>query len=625
MRSDYAELIGRRLALPPTEGPDKVTTLEEAVRRLIAPRQTIYLGAAHGRPNALVREVIRQWWGRRPGWTLAMTGFGSPWTAFVVGGLVERLVTTFIGEGYPYPTPQPLVGRAVLGGQVAVQNWSMLTMPLRLIGGALGVPFMPTRSLLGSSMEEDNARDGDFLAAPDPFFSEGADVTAPSEIPSQRGPHDPLRTSPSEGCAGGAGARRVGFVRSLKPDVALFHAWAADRAGNVLAAAPLNENFYAAMAARGGAIVSVEKVVSTEFIRRHAPLVRLPGQYVAAVVEAPFGAHPAGMYGMNVAELEGYAEDLDFILTLRRAFRKRETAEAWIKEWMLEVPDQGAYVARLGYQRLMEVKGRAHTDAWVWELEMLAPAIPADGGFTAAEMMVVAAARLLGEKVRARGYRAFLAGVGNSNLAAWLSAYELKAAGVDVELMAETGMVGYLPRPAEPFVFSFRNFPSSKMLTDIFHVMGIFMGGSENRCLGSLAAGQIDKHGNINSTIVPGTLYITGSGGANDIASSAREVVVTLAQSRERFVDKAPYITAPGTRVTTVVSDRGVYEKPDESSELILTGVLAGPPEAEAVRAAREACGWELKVAPALRRFDPPTPDELRLIRLFDPRRYFLG
>src|SRR5207244_6111094 len=103
--------------------------------------------------------------------------------------------------------------------------------------------------------------------------------------------------------------------------------------------------------------------------------------------------------------------------------------------------------------------------------------------------------RLLSEKVRARGYRTYLAGVGNSNLAAWLSAYEMKAAGVDVEVMAETGMVGYLPRPAEPFVFSFRNFPSCKMLTDILHVMGIFMGGGENRCLGSLAAGQIDKRG----------------------------------------------------------------------------------------------------------------------------------
>jgi len=43
------------------------------------------------------------------------------------------------------------------------------------------------------------------------------------------------------------------------------------------------------------------------------------------------------------------------------------------------------------------------------------------------------------------------------------------------------------------------------------------------------------------------------------------------------------------------------------------------------VRRAREACGWELKVAPVLRRFEPPTLEELRLVRLFDPRRYFLG
>ncbi len=593
LRPEYADLIQRRLAIPLSEGPDKVTTLEQAVRRYVAAGQTIYLGAAHGRPGALARELVRQWWGRRPGWTLATTGFGSPWTAFVVGGMVERLITTFIGEGYPYPTPQPLVGQAVLEGRLAVQNWSMLTIPLRLIAGAMGVPFLPTRSLLGSTMEEDNARDGDLLAVDDPFASDKA--------------------------------ARVGLVRALKPDIGLFHAWAADRAGNVLAAAPLNENFYAAMAARQGAIVSVEKIVPTDFIRRHAALVRLPGQYVRAVVEAPFGAHPAGMHALGIPELEGYAEDLDFILDLRRAFRAQETAEAWISQWMLAIPDQATYVARLGDQRLMEVKGRAHTDAWVSELEMLQAGLGPDDRPNAAEMMVVAAARLLAGKVRARGYRAFLAGVGNSNLAAWLATYELKAAGVDIELMAETGMVGYLPRPAEPFVFSFRNFPSSKMLTDIFHVMGIFMGGGENRCLGSLAGGQVDKHGNINSTIIPGALYITGSGGANDIASSAREVVVTLAQTARRFVDKVPYITAPGHRVSAVVSDLGVYEKAGEPGELVLTAVFPGRPEADAVRAAREACGWDLRVAPALRRLDPPTADEVRLVRCFDPRRYFLG
>jgi acyl CoA:acetate/3-ketoacid CoA transferase beta subunit len=273
----------------------------------------------------------------------------------------------------------------------------------------------------------------------------------------------------------------------------------------------------------------------------------------------------------------------------------------------------------------METKGRAHTDAWVSELDTLAARLPTSATATPSEWMVVAAARMLAEKVRDRGYKAFLAGVGNSNLAAWLAAYQLKRSGVEIELMAETGMVGYLPRPAEPFVFSFRNFPSCKMLTDILHVMGIFMGGRHNECMGSLAAGQIDKHGNINSTIMPGVTYITGSGGANDITSSSREVVVCLQQSPRRFVDKVPYITAPGRTVRTVVSDLGVYEKTTEHGELTLTGLFGESPEVPAVQAAREACGWDLRVAPTLRRFEAPTAAELALVRLFDPRRYFLG
>jgi len=587
----FQEAIRRRLVVPPHEGPDKVTTLEDAVRRHVPAGATVYVGAAHGRSNPLVRELIRQWWEKAPGFTLATVGLGSPWTALIHGGLVRRVITTFMGEGYPFPTPQPLISKAVLEGRLEVSNWSMLTFPLRLLAGAMGVPFLPTRSLLGSSMEEDNTRSGDFLAADDPFGAEG----------------------------------RVGYVRALVPDVALLHGWAADRAGNVIVASPMNENLYGAMAAKSGALVTVEKIVSTDFIRRHADLVRLPSQYVRAVIEAPYGTHPGGMYGMNVAEFEGYAEDVEWILECRRAFRKPETADAWIREWMLDLPDHAAYLSKLGYARIMETKGRAHTDAWVSELEALSSKLPTSGTASRSEWMVVAAARMLAEKVQARGYKTFLAGVGNSNLAAWLAAYQLKQAGADVELMAETGMVGYLPRPAEPFVFSFRNFPSSKMLTDILHVMGIFMGGRHNQCLGSLAAGQIDKHGNINSTIMPGVTYITGSGGANDITSSSREVVVCLQQSPRRFVDKVPYITAPGRTVRTVVSDLGVYEKAGEHGELQLTGFFGERPEADPVRAAREACGWDLQVAPTLRRFEAPTADELALVRLFDPRRYFLG
>lgn len=592
MRSEFLEIINRRLQIPLDEGPDKVCSLEEAIRRHVRSGMTLYCSTAHARPGALLRELIRQYWGTRPEFTVASVGIGSPWTALIYGGLARKVITTFLGEGYPMPAPNRLIQQAYRDGAVEIQNWSMLTFPLRLLAGAMGVPFLPTKSLLGSSMEEENR--GDFFAMEDPFGHEG----------------------------------RVGCVRALVPDLALIHAWAADRAGNVLVPLPQNENVYGALAARKGALVSVEKIVPTDFIRRHADLVKLPGSYVQAVVEAPMGAHPGGMYGMGVPELEGYAEDLPFILETREAFRSPEGADPWIGEWILECNTHEAYLRKVGHERICYLKGRADADAWVSELEMLSGSLSPDPVYNGLEMAIIAASRTLAERVRAEGYNTFLAGIGASNLAAWLAAYQLKSEGVDVDLMAEAGLVGYLPRPADPYVFSFRNFPSCKLLTDILHVMGIFMGGRHNRCIGSLAAGQVDKHGNINSTVIPGHTYLTGSGGANDVCSSASEVLVTLTQSRHRFVEKVPYITGPGGRVRTVVSDLGVYEKSDEHGELVLSGLLpdyGGAGKEERVQRAKAACGWELRVASHLQEMDPPTAEELRLLRLFDPRRYFLG
>ena len=106
MDAHYQELIARRLEIAPHEGRTRLTTLAEAVSRHVRAGDTLYLGAAHGRANPLIREVVRQWWGRRPDCTLAAVGLGSPWTALVHGGLVRRVITTFMGEGYPFPTPQ---------------------------------------------------------------------------------------------------------------------------------------------------------------------------------------------------------------------------------------------------------------------------------------------------------------------------------------------------------------------------------------------------------------------------------------------------------------------------------------------------------------------------------------
>src|SRR3982074_1518723 len=120
---------------------------------------------------------------------------------------------------------------------------------------------------------------------------------------------------------------------------------------------------------------------------------------------------------------------MEWILECRRAFRKPDAAADEIPASVLHVPDHAAYLAKLGYARIMEIKGRAHTDAWVSELQTLSPKLPDSATASPPEWMVVAASRMLAEKVQARGYKTFLAGVGNSNLAAWLAAYQLKQAG----------------------------------------------------------------------------------------------------------------------------------------------------------------------------------------------------
>src|SRR5207247_5441731 len=130
--------------------------------------------------------------------------------------------------------------------------------------------------------------------------------------------------------------------------------------------------------------------------------------------------------------------------------------------------------------------------------------------------------------------------------------------------------------------------------------------------IGSLGAAQVDKHGNINSTEVPGEYLLMGSGGANDVVSCATESVVIASQSKERFLDKVPYITGPGDRVSALVSTLGVFEK--DQGEFVLTAVFDQNTD-EAARECVARCGWDLKVARKIRSIEPPSREELRMLR----------
>jgi len=144
----------------------------------------------------------------------------------------------------------------------------------------------------------------------------------------------------------------------------------------------------------------------------------------------------------------------------------------------------------------------------------------------------------------------------------------------------------------------------------------------------SSGAGQIDRWGNVNTTKISAQgPFLVGSGGANDVASAASEVMVTLFQDRERFLPEVPYITSPGFNVTTVVSQWGIMEKERGRDELKLTAYYPqeGEREEDTVREIKAHCGWELKVRPTLTTLPSPTRTDLLTLRSFDPKRLFLG
>ena len=587
--ADAIDQLLKRFALPAREGEDKVMPLAEAVRRFVQPGMTVHVGYSDARPNAALMEIVRQFAGKDPRLTLVNAGLVSSQHALIATGIVSKVISCYVGENYPAAAPSPIFQRALAEGRVSIENWSLWTLVARLVAGALGVPFFPTHSLRGSDMEREHQGER-YAVLPDPFNPGGS----------------------------------IGVVGALRPDLVLLQGVAADPYGNLVMSAPYGEAAWGALAAKDGVIACVERIVDTAALQAHNALVKVPGHVVRAVCHVPLGSHPYGLYNPGFPGVSGYVEDHDYIVAVQQAARDPGSYQRWIDEWILGTADHREYLARLGPERAYYLMGKSQETAW--ELEAgpgwLAMADPA---FNPDEMLVVASARKMQERIEAAGHKAVLAGIGQSNLAAWLAVTNLKQAGVDVELMAEIGMFGYTPRPGEPFLFANRNLPTCKIMTDVMSILGTLVSGAANRALGAIGAGQIDREGNVNSTRSHDGSFIVGSGGANDIASAAQEMVVTIKHSKHRLVERVPYITSPGQKVRVIVTSLGIFER--DADGFVLTGYLpaAGATPEAAVAKIQAGCGWPVRVSPSLKAEPPATPEELQLIRLYDPRRTFLG
>jgi glutaconate CoA-transferase, subunit B len=243
--------------------------------------------------------------------------------------------------------------------------------------------------------------------------------------------------------------------------------------------------------------------------------------------------------------------------------------------------------------------------------------------FSKNEMMIVAAARELA------GQRVCFVGVGLPNIAVNLAKRTVTP---DLELVYESGVFGAQPARLPLSIGDPTIVTGATSVVSMWDLFSLYLQGGLVD-VGFLGAAQVDRFGNINSTVIgdydePVT-RLPGSGGACEIAINARQVFLIMRQSKRSFVEAIDFRTSPGNlggaenseRIrreqgwlgrgpSVVVTDLAIWHF-DETGEMRVDSLHPGV----TLDDVHAATGWEPKVAPSLATTPAPTADELRLIR----------
>jgi glutaconate CoA-transferase subunit B len=240
------------------------------------------------------------------------------------------------------------------------------------------------------------------------------------------------------------------------------------------------------------------------------------------------------------------------------------------------------------------------------------------GDYTTDEMMSVTASRHLHD-----GQVCFV-GIGLPSEAANLARLTHAP---DVILIYESGTIGTTPDVLPLSIGDGELAEHAQLVVSVPEIFAYWLQAGRVD-VGFLTAAQIDRFANLNSTVIGDYLQpevrLPGAGGAPEIASLAREVIVMLRHSRRALVPAVDFITTvgygragtgraghPGRGPAVVITDLGVLQPDPASHELTLVSIHPGV-EVEQVR---EATGWDLQVSKGLQVGRPPTPDELAVLR----------
>jgi glutaconate CoA-transferase subunit B len=223
--------------------------------------------------------------------------------------------------------------------------------------------------------------------------------------------------------------------------------------------------------------------------------------------------------------------------------------------------------------------------------------------YTAEEMMTIAAAREL------RDGAVCFVGIGLPSTAANL-ARRTHAPGC--VLIYESGCIGAKPTRLPLSIGDGELAETADAVVSVPEIFHYWLQGGRID-VGFLGAAQIDRTGNINSTVIgpydAPKVRLPGAGGAPEIAANAKEVIVVARHSPRMFVERCDFTTSTGERVRTVITDLGILRKIDD--ELVLSAVHPGVTPEEA----RRQTGWSLEVAAPLETTPQPSGEELSSLR----------
>jgi len=562
---------------------DKTTTAKEAVSKFIEDGSFIAMGGfGHVRVSmSIVYEMMRQ---KKHDLTMAGKTAVHDLDLLVGSGCVNKVEVAY-SFGHELRGLSPASRRAVETGKCKIAGEiSNAGYQWRFLAAMMGVPFIPTRVMLGT----DTFRHSSAKTTKDPFSD-----------------------------------KNICLLPACYPDVAVVHVPRCDKFGNAQIDGITVEDFELSRAARR-LIITTEKIIDNKKIRQEPWKTVIPFYLADAVVEVPFGSHPCQMPYEYFFDEEHIGEWLSLSKT-------DEGVKEYLKKYVYGVKEFKDYLKLIGGSKKLEHLKKIER----LEEPMSAPWIQkkdgkSSGPYSSTELLACVASNILEDK------RSVFVGTGLPMIAAMLAQ---RTHAPNLLLFFEAGGIG--PEiPVLPIsVGDSRTFHMAVAASSMHDSMSMAQAGYID--YGFLGAAQIDKYGNINTTVIgpyesPKT-RLPGSGGANDVGTLCNKTIIIMRQDKYRFVEKVDFLTTPGyldgfeSREKTglpknsgpyrIITQLGVYGFDDKSKRMKLISTHPGV----TIEQVKENSGFDIIIPENVTVTKPPMKNELKILKDIDPAGMVIG